>query len=61
MINNAESNNTCLEHLVYEMVPRATEEDIKERRLRYWGHKLNLVIRAFFLERIRTSLSWKML
>jgi hypothetical protein len=47
MIDNAESNDTCLEHLVREMVPGATEEDVEERRLRYWGHVLNLVARAF--------------
>jgi hypothetical protein len=47
MIDNAESNDTCLEHLVREMVPEATEEDVEERRLRCWGHVLNLVARAF--------------
>jgi hypothetical protein len=47
MIDNADSNDTCLEHLIREMVPNATDEDIDERRLRCWGHILNLVAKAF--------------
>jgi hypothetical protein len=47
MTDNAESNDTCLGHLVREMIPGATDEDVEERRLRCWGHVLNLVARAF--------------
>lgn len=47
MIDNADSNDTCLEHLIREIFPGATEDDVDERRLRCWGHVLNLVAKAF--------------
>jgi hypothetical protein len=47
MIDNADSNDTCLEHLIREILPGATDDDIDERRLRCWGHVLNLVAKAF--------------
>lgn len=37
MIDNADSNDTCLEHLIREIFPGATEDDVHERRLRCWG------------------------
>ena len=47
MIDNADSNDTCLEHLFREIFPGATDDDVDERRLRCWGHVLNLVAKAF--------------
>ena len=47
MIDNADSNDTCLEQLIREIFPGATEDDVDERRLRCWGHVLNLVAKAF--------------
>jgi hypothetical protein len=41
MLNNAESNNTCLEALT-----RWFLIDVSSRRLRYIGYIINLVIRA---------------
>ena len=47
MMDNAESNDTCLESLLREIDPNISDSDIDERRLRCWGHILNLVAKAF--------------
>jgi len=47
MVDNADSNDACLGHLLREINPDATDDDIDERRLRCWGHVLNLVAKAF--------------
>ena len=47
MVDTADSNDTCLEHLIREIMPGATEDDVDERRLRCWEHVLNLVAKAF--------------
>jgi hypothetical protein len=47
MTDNAESNDTCLESLLREIDPNISDSDINERRLRCWGHILNLVAKAF--------------
>ncbi|KAF6784156.1 transposase-like protein [Colletotrichum musicola] len=45
--DNASSNDTCLQSLYSRINPRMTEKDKKSRRLRCFGHILNLVSKAF--------------
>ncbi|KZL87315.1 transposase-like protein [Colletotrichum incanum] len=45
--DNASSNDTCLRHLYNRLDPSMTESDKKARRLRCFGHILNLVSKAF--------------
>ncbi|KAK5994684.1 Putative AC9 transposase-like protein [Cladobotryum mycophilum] len=45
--DNASNNDTCLLHLFNALDPSMTEEDIGERRIRCYGHILNLVARAY--------------
>jgi hypothetical protein len=47
MTDNAESNDVCLESVLREIDPTISDSDIRERRLRCWGHILNLVAKAF--------------
>jgi hypothetical protein len=42
----AESNDTCLKRVLQTTHPDCTDDDISERRLRCWGHILNLVARS---------------
>lgn len=46
-IDNAESNDICLNVVLNTILPDAPEAEIQERRLRCWGHVLNLVAKAF--------------
>ena len=46
-IDNAESNDVCLTIFLNTILPDATEAEIQERRLRCWGHVLNLAAKAF--------------
>ncbi|KZL82917.1 hypothetical protein CI238_12065 [Colletotrichum incanum] len=47
--DNASSNDTCLRHLYNRLDPSMTESDKKACRLRYFGHILNLILKAFLL------------
>lgn len=47
MTDNAESNDTCLKCVMRKVDPNFTDDAISERRLRCWGHVLNLVARSF--------------
>lgn len=46
-LDNADSNDTCLQ----AFFPNATPHNLKKRRLRCWGHILNLMAKAFFFEK----------
>ncbi|KAK5988788.1 hypothetical protein PT974_05110 [Cladobotryum mycophilum] len=45
--NNASNNNTYTRSLFHQLDPRMTSIDAEERRMRCYGHILNLVGRAF--------------
>ncbi|KZL65223.1 transposase-like protein, partial [Colletotrichum incanum] len=45
--DNASNNDTCLQNLYPQLSPSYTSEDAIHRRLRCYGHILNLVGRAF--------------
>jgi hypothetical protein len=45
--DNATNNDACLGSLYPRLSPRFSEADIKHRRLRCFGHILNLVAKAF--------------
>jgi hypothetical protein len=45
--DNASSNDTCLVSLFRQLSPAMTEEDIRNRRTRCFGHIINLAARAF--------------
>ncbi|KAK5991211.1 Putative AC9 transposase-like protein [Cladobotryum mycophilum] len=47
ILDNASNNDTCLLHLFNALDPSMTEEDIGERRIRCYGHILNLIARAY--------------
>jgi hypothetical protein len=47
MMDNDATNDTCLESLLRDIDPNISDSDIDERRLRCWGHILNLVAKAF--------------
>lgn len=46
-IDNAESNDTCLQTFLSSCFPDITLDAVKQRRLRCWGHVLNLSAKAF--------------
>jgi hypothetical protein len=48
-IDNAESNSTCMTAFMEFLDPFITEEKAEDRRLRCWGHILNLGAKAFLL------------
>ena len=48
-IDNAESNSTCITAFMEFLDPFITEEKAEDRRLRCWGHILNLGAKAFLL------------
>jgi hypothetical protein len=48
-IDNAEANSTCIAAFVEFLDPTITEGKAEERRLRCWGHILNLGAKAFLL------------
>lgn len=50
--DNATSNDTCLEHFWQMTDPDLSPSDIKHRRVRCYGHILNLVAKAFFSARM---------
>lgn len=45
--DNARTNDTCLQHLYQAIDPNLRPVDIRARRMRCYGHILNLVARAF--------------
>ncbi|KAK5989279.1 Putative AC9 transposase-like protein [Cladobotryum mycophilum] len=45
--DNAFNNNTCLQHLFRQLYPTMIDSDITKRRMRCYGHILNLIGRAF--------------
>ncbi|EAQ87600.1 hypothetical protein CHGG_04219 [Chaetomium globosum CBS 148.51] len=45
--DNAGNNDTCLKALYRSLDPTITDRDIKARRMRCFGHVLNLVVQAF--------------
>ncbi|KAK5997074.1 FAD-linked oxidoreductase ZEB1 [Cladobotryum mycophilum] len=45
--DNASNNDTCLQHLFNILDPTMTSVKISERRMRCYGHILNLVARAY--------------
>ncbi|KAJ3577745.1 hypothetical protein NPX13_g2821 [Xylaria arbuscula] len=45
--DNALSNNTCSCEFFYQIYPELLSDEIKDRRIRCYGHILNLVGRAF--------------
>ncbi|KAK5997555.1 Putative AC9 transposase-like protein [Cladobotryum mycophilum] len=45
--DNASNNDTCLQHLFNILDPTMTSVEISERRMRCYGHILNLVARAY--------------
>ena len=45
--DNAGNNDTCLKALYPSLDPTMTDRDIKARRMRCFGHILNLVVQAF--------------
>jgi hypothetical protein len=45
--DNAGNNDTCLKALYPSLDPTMTDRDIKARRMRCFGHVLNLVVQAF--------------
>ncbi|KAK5995167.1 Putative AC9 transposase-like protein [Cladobotryum mycophilum] len=45
--DNASNNDTCTRSLFHQLDPRMTSIDAEERRMRCYGHILNLVGRAF--------------
>ena len=45
--DNVSSNDTCLRSLFPRFIPRMDNDDIKARRIRCFGHILNLVAKAF--------------
>jgi hypothetical protein len=47
ILDNANSNDTCLQ----AFFPNATPHNLKERRLRCWGHILNLIVKAFLFRK----------
>lgn len=47
VIDNASSNDTCLQALLHQILPHSTAEQIQQRRIRCWGHILNLAAKAF--------------
>jgi hypothetical protein len=51
MTDNAESNDTCLKRVMRKIHPDCTDDDVNGRRLRCWGHILNLVARSFLFGR----------
>ena len=46
-MNNASSNDTCLRAIWRELRPDWNEWDIEERRIRCFGHVINLVAKSF--------------
>jgi hypothetical protein len=46
--DNASSNDTCTAAFFRQINPAFTKTDMKERRMRCYGHILNLVGKAFF-------------
>ena len=49
--DNAESNDTCLKRVIRKIYPDYTDDDVNKRRLRCWGHILNLIARSFLFRR----------
>jgi hypothetical protein len=47
MIDNAESNDTCLHQFLLTIQPHLSVQERKQRRLRCWGHVLNLATKSF--------------
>lgn len=45
--DNASSNDTCLRSLLPRFMPQMDDEGVKARRIRCFGHILNLVAKAF--------------
>ncbi|KAF6790002.1 transposase-like protein [Colletotrichum sojae] len=44
--DNATNNDTCLRAFYRNIYPEITETDVEARRMRYYGHMLNLAARA---------------
>jgi hypothetical protein len=47
VLDNASSNDTCVNELLANLCSYIPSRDYKKRRLRCWGHVLNLVAKAF--------------
>lgn len=45
--DNVSSNDTCLRSLFPRFIPQMDDDDVKARRIRCFGHILNLVAKAF--------------
>jgi hypothetical protein len=45
--DNASSNDLCLQAFFRQLDPSMDNDDIKHRRMRFYGHILNLTARAF--------------
>lgn len=45
--DNASNNDTCLQAIYPRLIPEMTGKDVKHRRMRCFGHVLNLVAKAF--------------
>jgi len=49
MLDNASSNDTCVDCILRKLYPNMTEKQRKSRRLRCLGHVVNLIAQAFLL------------
>ena len=45
--DNASNNDTCIDIIVRTLLPTFTAEQRRQRRLRCWGHIINLAAKAF--------------
>ena len=49
MLDNASSNDTCVDHVLRTLFPHFTKKQRERRRLRCLGHIINLAAQAFLL------------